>query len=140
MAFKVPGEAGGFSFSVPFSGIIQNLQISLDLFVASTASINIFPLIYEFTVYRSSSSPNNGLGHPSSSYVTTPLTSLLTFGPPGSPMVAGSYYSATNINAGSLAVTDGDRIGVRIRTLPSSDISASDFSQVSFSASLFYVY
>ncbi|MBK9981943.1 MAG: hypothetical protein IPP15_05875 [Saprospiraceae bacterium] len=135
-----PPEAGGFTFTVPFSGTIQNLAISADLLVASVASINVTPLIYNVTVYRAPSTPNNGVSHLSSPYVTSPLTGTLSFGGPTNTLNAGTFYTATNINTGSLAVTAGDRIGVRIRTAQSSDPSAADITQLSFSASLFYSY
>lgn len=134
-----PAEAGGFSFIVPFTGTIQNLTISADLSVASIAFINNIPLVYNVTVYRAPS-VNNGIGHISSPYLTTPLSGTLSFGGPGNTMNQGIYYTATNINTGSLAVTAGDRIGVRIRTAQASDISANDINQLSFSASLFYTY
>jgi hypothetical protein len=135
-----PAEAGGFSFTVPFTGTISNLQISTDLFVVSIAFINIQPLTYQFTVFVSPSIPNNGISHIASSYVTMPLNSTLTFGGPGNTLFPGTYYSATNLNTGSLAVNAGDRIGVRIRPDVFSDISTNDVSQLSFSASLFYSY
>jgi hypothetical protein len=135
-----PPESGGFAFTVPFTGTIQHLQISADLLVASVSSINTIGLLYEFTVFRSPSFPNDGVSHISSPYVTTPLTSSLIFGFPFTSLVPGNFYSATNINLGSLAVTAGDRIGVRIRTLNFTDPSASDITQLSFNASLFYTY
>ena len=46
-----PPEAGGFSFAVPFTGVIQNLQISTDLLVASVTAINTIGLQYDFTVF-----------------------------------------------------------------------------------------
>jgi len=134
-----PAEAGGFAFTVPFTGTIKNLQISADLLVASIAFINIIPLVYEFTVHISPSNPNDGFSHVSSQYVTTPFTSTLTFGGSGF-LLPGTFYSASNLNTGSLAVNAGDRIGIRIRTLPSSDPSASDITQLSFNASLMYSY
>lgn len=135
-----PPEAGGFAFTVPFTGTIQNLAISADLLVASVSVINVFPLTYNITVYLAPSLPNNGISHLSSSYVTTPLTSSLTFGGPGNLVFPGTFYTATNINTGSIAVTAGDRIGVRIRTAQFSDLAANDINQLSFSASLFYSY
>jgi hypothetical protein len=134
-----PVEAGGFSFPVPFSGTIQNLQVSADLFVGSVTSINTVGLQYDFTVFVAPSAPNNGIAHIASSYTTTPLTTSVYFGPPAAPAQAGRFYSATNINTGSITVNAGDTIGVRVRTLQSTDPSASDIYQVSFSASLSYV-
>ena len=133
-----PPEAGGFSFVVPFSGVIQNLQVSTDLFVASVSAINTIGLQYEFTVFVSSSVPNNGIDHASTPYVTRPLTTSVRFGFPKTVITAGTFRSATNINTGSLTVNAGDRIGVRVRTLQSTDPSANDVSQLSFSASLTY--
>ena len=69
----MPPEAGGF-LSVHATGTIENLQVSADLLVASVVSINTLGLQYEFTVFRSPSAPNNGIDHPSSPYVTTPLS------------------------------------------------------------------
>ena len=134
-----PPEAGGFAFPIPFAGTIHNLQISADLLVASVVSINTLGLQYDFTVFRAPSVPNNGIDHLSSAYVTTPLTSSVIFGFPNNIITAGTFRTATNINvAGSLVVAPGDRIGIRIRTLASTDPSAADVTQLSFSASLSY--
>ena len=35
-----PPEAGGFAFPVPFDGVVENLQVSCDLYLGSAASIN----------------------------------------------------------------------------------------------------
>ena len=134
-----PPEAGGFAFPIPYAGTIQNLQISADLLVASVVSINTLGLQYDFTVFLAPSVPNNGIDHLSSSYVTTPLTSSIRFGFPNNVITAGTFRTATNINvAGSLVVAAGDRIGIRIRTFASTDPSAADITQLSFSASLSY--
>ncbi|WP_225442811.1 hypothetical protein [Paenibacillus lycopersici] len=134
----MPPEAGGFAFPIPFAGTIQNLQISADLLVASVVSINTLGLQYDFTVFLASSVPNSGIDHSSSPYVTTPLTSSLRFGFPNNIITAGTFRTATNINLGSLVVAAGDRIGIRVRTLESTDPSAADITQLSFSASLSY--
>lgn len=135
----MPPEAGGFSFPIPASGTIHDLQISADLLVASVVSINALGLKYDFTVFRSPSVPNNGIDHPSAPYLTTPLSGSLRFGFPNNSIAAGTFRSATNINIpGSLAVVAGDRIGIRIRTDPSTDSSAADITQLSFSATLTY--
>ncbi|WP_339204123.1 hypothetical protein MHH56_23700 [Paenibacillus sp. FSL K6-3182] len=135
----MPPEAGGFAFPIPFAGTVQNLQISVDLLVASVVSINTLGLQYDFTVFRASSVPNNGIDHSTSAYLTTPLTSSVRFGFPNNIITAGTFRTATNINVGgSLVVAAGDRIGIRIRTLMSTDPSAADITQLSFSASLSY--
>jgi hypothetical protein len=137
----IPPEAGGFAFIIPFTGTIQNLAISADLLTGSTViPINFIPVVYDFTVYKASSSSNTGFSHISSFYMTTSLTSSLNFGGSLNTLIPNNYYSATNINLGSLAVNQGDRIGVRVRTAASSDVSVIDITQVSFSASLFYTY
>jgi hypothetical protein len=133
-----PPEAGGFSFPVPFSGTIQNLQVSADLLVASVTSINTSGLQYDFEVFVAPSAPNNGIDHLSSSYVTTPLTTSVRFGFPNNIVTAGTFRSATNINTGGITVTAGDRVGVRVRTLASTDQSAADITQLSFSATISY--
>lgn len=135
----MPPEAAGFSFPVPFAGTIQNLQVSADLLVASIVSINTLGLQYDFTVFVAPSSSNSGIDHISSSYVTTPLTTSVRFGFPSNVITAGTFRAATNINTGSIVVNAGDRVGVRIRTLQSTDASASDITQLSFSATLSYV-
>ncbi|NBC68851.1 hypothetical protein GT003_07615 [Paenibacillus sacheonensis] len=134
----MPPEAGGFAFPIPFAGTVQNLQISADLLVASVVSINTLGLQYDFTVFRSPSAPNNGIDHSSSPYLTTPLTSSVRFGFPNNIITAGTFRSATNINLGSLIVSAGDRIGIRVRTFAATDPSAADITQLSFSASLTY--
>lgn len=137
-----PPEAGGFAFPIPAAGIISNLQVSADLLVAAVTSINTLGLQYDFTVFRAPSAPNNGIDHPSSPYVTTALTSSVRFGFPNTvitPGIPNGYRTATNKNAViSLAVAEGDRIGIRVRTLASTDPSAADVTQLSFSASLNY--
>ncbi len=133
-----PPEAGGFSFPVPSSGTIQNLQVSADLLVTSVVSINTLGLQYDFEVFVAPSTPNNGADHLSSSYVTTPLTTSVRFGFPNNVITAGTFRSATNINTGGITVNAGDRIGVRVRTLANTDASAGDITQLSFSASVSY--
>jgi hypothetical protein len=136
----MPPEAGGFSFPIPFAGTVQNLQISVDLLVASVVSINTLGLQYDFTVFRAPSAPNNGIDHLASSYVTTALTGSIRFGFPNNVITAGTFRTATNINLGSLVVAAGDRIGIRIRTNAATDPSAADITQLSFSASLSYTH
>ncbi|WGV60399.1 hypothetical protein QIH01_04510 [Brevibacillus brevis] len=138
----MPPEAGGFAFPVPSAGIVSNLQISADLLVAAVTSINTLGLQYDFTVFRSPSVPNNGIDHPTSPYVTTPLTSSVRFGFPNNvitPGIPNGFRTATNKNdVVSLVVAEGDRIGIRVRTLAATDPSAADVTQLSFSASLSY--
>ncbi len=135
----MPPESGGFAFPVPFDGTIENLQISVDLLVASVVSINTQGLQYDFTLVRSPSFPNNGIDHLASGYMTTPMTASVRFGFPNSIVTAGTFRTATASMAGPLAVNAGDRIGIRVRTLQSTDPSAADITQLSFSASLSYV-
>ena len=135
----MPPEAGGFSFPVPFAGTIQDLQISADLLVASVVSINTLGLKYDFTVFRAPSVPNNGIDHLTSGYVTTPLSSSIRFGFPNTVITAGTFRTATNANlATPLVVAAGDRIGIRVRTDPTTDPSAADVTQLSFSATVSY--
>ena len=131
-----PAEAAGFSIPIPFAGTVQNLQVSADLLVASIAFINTTRLTYVFTVFVAPSVANNGTAHLASPYLTAPLSSSITFG--SSSLSPGNFYAATNINPGSLVVNAGDRIGVRVRTLQSSDPAASDVTKLSFSATLSY--
>ncbi len=135
----MPPEANGFAFPIPFDGTIQNLQISADLLVASVVSINTLGLEYDFTVFRAPSSPNNGIDHFAPAFVTTPLTGSLRFGFPNTVITAGTFRSATALIPGSLQVVAGDRIGIRVRTRNSTDPSAADVTQLSFSATLSYV-
>jgi hypothetical protein len=134
----MPPEAGGFGFPVPFAGTITNLQVSADLLVASVTAINVIGLQYDFTVYVSSSVPNDGTDHLTPPYVTTPLTTSVHFGFPNTVITAGSFRSATNINTGAIRVNPGDRVGIRVRTLGFTDASAADITQLSFSASFSY--
>lgn len=134
----IPPEAGGFSFPAPFSGTIKNLQVSADILVCAISTINTIGLQYDFTVFVAPSAPNTGTDHLASSYITTPLTSSVRFGFPNSVITAGTFRGSTNINTGSITVNAGDRIGVRVRTLQSTDPSASDVCQLSFSATVTY--
>jgi hypothetical protein len=134
----MPPEAGGFGFPIPADGVVANLQVSADLLVASVVSINTLGLQYDFTVFRAPSAPNNGVDHIASVYLTTPLTTSIRFGFPNTIITAGTFRAATNINLGTLNVSVGDRIGVRVRTLAATDPSAADITQLSFSATLSY--
>ena len=96
-------------------------------------------LEYEFTVFRASSVPNHGMDHDAAPFVATPLTTSVRFGFPNTTFGPGTFRSATNVNLGTIPVTAGDRIGIRVRLLQSTDPSAGDVSQVSFSASVAYV-
>lgn len=133
-----PPEAGGFSFPVAFDGTISNLQVSADLLVASVVSMNTLGLQYDFEVFVAPSAPNNGIDHLSSPYVTTPLKTSVRFGFPNNVVTAGTFRAATNINTGAITVNAGDRVGIRVRTLVSTDPSAADITQLSFSASISY--
>ena len=134
-----PPEAGGFAFPVHTAGTIGDLQVSVDLLVASVVSINTLGLQYEFTVFRAPSVPNNGVDHLAAPFVTTLLTTSVRFGFPNNVITAGTFRSATNLNLGTISVAAGDRIGIRVRTLGSTDPSAADVTQLSFSASVTYV-
>ena len=133
-----PPEAGGFAIPVAADGTIGNLQVSVDLLVASVVAINTLGLQYQFTVFRAPSVPNNGIDHPAASFVTTPLTTSVRFGFPNTIITAGTFRSATNLNLGTISVTAGDRIGIRVRTLTPTDPSAADVTQLSFSATMTY--
>ena len=134
----MPPEAGGFAFPVPRAGTISDLQISADLLVASVSSINTIGLQYDFEVFRAPSNANDGTDHLSAPYTTTPLTGSLRFGFPNTVVTAGTFRSATSISPGPLAVAAGDRIGIRVRTRNTTDPSAADVTQLSFSATLTY--
>lgn len=134
-----PPQAGGFAFLIPRAGTIQNLQVGVDLLVSSVAFINTLGLQYDFTVFRAPSVINNGIDFISPAFLTTPLTSSVRFGFPNTTITAGTFRTATNLNVGgSLTVAAGDRIGIRVRTLASTDPSAADITQLSFNASLSY--
>jgi hypothetical protein len=140
----VPSEAGGFSFPVPFNGTISNLQVSTDLFAVSISLLNATGLRYDFTVFVSPSTPNTGTDHVASSYVTTALTAPTSFGGlAGTTILAATYRSSTNINTGSIAVSAGSRVGVRVRMLSSGlaltdTLIAAQVAQISFAACLRY--
>jgi hypothetical protein len=109
----MPPEAGGFAFPIPFAGTVQDLQISVDLLVASVVSINTLGLQYDFTVFRAPSVPNNGIDHSSSPYVTTPLTSSVRFGFPNTVIIPGNssgFRTSTNINVGGSLVFVKERL------------------------------
>jgi hypothetical protein len=108
------------------------------LLVVSVVSINTLGLQYDFEVFRAPSVPNNGIDHLASPYVTTPLASSVRFGFPNTVITAGTFRTSTNINTGTLVVAAGDRIGIRVRTLQSTDPSAADITQLSFSATFTY--
>jgi len=135
----IPPEAAGFSFPIPHDGVIEDVQVSADLLVASVVSINTLGLQYDFSVFVAPSAPNNGTDHFASAYVTTPLTASLRFGFPNNVITAGTFRSATNRTTGPLVVHAGDRVGIRVRTLQSTDASAADITQLSFSATFTYV-
>ena len=135
-----PPEAGGFAFPIAFAGTVQNLEVSADLLVASVVSINTLGLQYDFTLFLAPSVPNTGIDHLSSPYVTTPLTTSVRFGFPNTTITAGTFRTSTNLSlTPAVAVSPGDRIGVRVRTLAATDPSAADITQLSFSATVTYV-
>jgi hypothetical protein len=140
-----PSEAGGFSFPIPFNGTISNLQVSTDLFAISTSLLNTTGLQYDFTVFVSTSTPNTGTDHLASSYVTTALTAATPFGGlVGTTIVSSTYRSCTNINTGSIAVSAGSRVGVRVRMLSTGNtvtdgLIAAQVGQLAFAASVNYI-
>ena len=134
----MPPEAAGFSFTIPFNGTIDNLQVSADAFVSSVVVINNVGIQYDFTLFIAPSNQNNGIDHIASPFMTAPLTSYVRFGFPNTIITPGTFRTSSNITPGSIAVIAGDRIGVRVRTLNSTDASAPDISQLSFNASLMY--
>ncbi len=81
---------------------------------------------------------NTGFDQTATGYLTTLLTSSVTFGFPNTVITPGTFRTASNLNPTQLAVSVGDRIGVRVRTLAATDPSAADITQLSFSASLIY--
>lgn len=120
---------------------MHTMEVSCDLLAASVASINVTPLQYDFELFLAPSVPNDGTAHVASSFVTVPgFESTLTFGGPAAPVpiVAGTFYAATNLALVTMNVVAGDRIGIRIRTRQASDPSAADITQLSFSATLHY--
>jgi hypothetical protein len=146
----LPPQAGGFAFPVPFTGTIKDFQVSCDLLVAALFGAGAQPLEYIFTVFRQQAlATNDGTGYavspaPSTSpvYINTTFTTSVTFAPPTSIPASGEYYSATNLNTGSLVVNAGDRIGIRVSTAnAASDSDAiTGVTSLSFSASLVYNY
>jgi hypothetical protein len=134
-----PPQAGGFAFPVPFAGTVGNLQVSADLRTASNVSINTLGLQYIFTVYLASSDPNDGVDHPSSRYEVTPLTASVRFGAPNTTLPPIAFRTATNLSTGSISVNAGDRIGIRVMTLPGTDPSTADVSELALSATLSYL-
>ena len=135
----LPPQAGGFAFPIPFDGVVFNLQVSCDAFATTAASINTIGLKYVFTVFKESSSNNSGIDQPATGYITTALSSTLTFGYPNTTVTATTYRTATNLNSSTiLNVSAGDRIGIRIQTDATTDASAAEVTSLSFSASLSY--
>ncbi len=134
----MPPEAGGFAFPIPAAGTVGNLTISADLLVASVVSINTLGLQYDFTVFIAPSAPNAGVDHPAALYVTTALTDSVRFGFPNTVITAGTFRASTNSTLATIPVAAGDRVGVRVRTLVTTDPSAADITQLSFNATLNY--
>lgn len=130
-----PPEAGGFAFPIPFDGTVSNLQVSADVLFTGITVITD-PLVYRFTVFRSPSFPNDGTSHPALPYLTTAFETFVIFSGTVTPDTV--FYAATNLNTGSLVVSAGDRIGIRIRTDAASAATAAQTTQLSFSASLSY--
>jgi hypothetical protein len=149
--FTVPAGtiiAGGFSFPIPFRGRIRNLEVSSDIRTIPLAlpeapavlpSLNTLGLQFDFTVFVSNSSPNNGIDHATSPYLLSTLSSSLRFGAPtNTNLLNDTTRSATNLNTGSIIVNPGDRIGVRVRTNSATNASALELAFAVFSASLQY--
>ncbi len=124
-----------FAFSVPATGTLLDLQVSVDAHFAPNTGQT--PLTYTFTLFRSPSvnaAPGFNL---ISAYTTTglaatatfPATSTTTFG-------TGAYVTASGHGIGPTAVTLGDRIVLHIVCNHSTTPPALD--EIAFSAAVFY--
>jgi len=119
------------AFSVPNTGTLHDLQVSVDLLVSSSPLAS--PLTYTFTLYKSPSV--NGLPGPTLTipYTSTGLTTTVTF--PAGALPIGSIITASNNNTGSTGVNIADRVVLYIQT----NLNAvGTFSAVAFSAGVLY--
>ena len=133
----IPQEIGQYAIPIPFDGIVHNLEIGGDIFITATITED---LIYEIGVLRASVGSNNaGAAYiqtsPALYYRITPLFSTLTF-----PLsfTAPVELSATNLNTGTLPVTAGDRIAIRIIVRQGAAANTAQVTRLGFNASLSY--
>jgi hypothetical protein len=87
---------------------------------------------------RAIAGPNNSgtsftTTNPTRYYLLTGYSSTLTF-----PISPAGEYSATNINTGSLAVSAGDRIALRIIVSVGNNDDIGQVTELGFNASLTY--
>lgn len=138
-----PVQVGGYSKPIPFDGRLKNLEVSMDILVASLgdgSNLNTLGEQYDFTLLVSRSPPNNGTDHVAFPYLTIPLTASLRFGlaAGNANVTAPSFRAASNISLSSYQVYAGDRVGIRVRANPTYDAAAPDVSVLSFQASVAY--
>lgn len=124
-----------FAFSIPFTGTLHDLQVSVDThFVPNTGQT---PLTYTFTLYRSGST-NASVGPDLlNAYVTTNLSATATF--PASTTTTfetGAYLTASGHSIGPVVVTLADRVVLYIVSNQSTTPPAID--EIAFSASVIY--
>jgi len=98
-----------YAFSIPATGTLQDLQVSVDAhFVANTAQTT---LTYTFTLYRSASTNASPGPDLLNAYVTTGLAATATF--PSTTITTfptGAYLTASGHAIGPAAVTLADRV------------------------------
>lgn len=136
-------QAGAYSAPIPFQGRVKNLEVSVDALVIPELPIpsllNTVGVQFDFTVFVSRSTPNNGIDHASQPYLNSSLTTSVRFGAPANTTIlADASRTASALNQGMLAVYPGDRIGVRVRTAAASDLAVLELLLASFNASLSY--
>lgn len=122
----------GFTFPIPFDGLIRNLQVSSDMIFTAAFNPLQISLPFKYTIFKSSSSPNNGNIHPSNPFINTTLeTNIILSGtivfPPAS---SNASYTATNISRNSIPVFVGDRIGIRVQ-IDTNNFIPEDFLTIS---------
>jgi hypothetical protein len=123
-----------FAFSIPVTGTLQDLQVSVDAHFKPNTAQTL--LTYTFTLYRSPSTispPDTGL----TAYATTGLTANATFSAAsGLIFPTGSYRTASGNATGPANVTAGDRVVLYIVSNQATTPPALD--EIAFSAAVTY--
>lgn len=119
-------------YAVPLAaGTLTAMQFSADILTLLVPSPT--GVTYTFTVYTAPVTNNVGTSTASNAYSASALTGTLTF----TFSAGGTFYLASNLVTGSVAVATGDRVTVLVTA--NSALAASIFASLGLNASVTYV-
>ena len=124
-----------YAFSIPATGTLRDLQVSVDAHFAPNTGQT--PLTYTFTLYRSPStnaSPGPDLVN---AYVSTGLSATATFpSTTTTTFPVGAYLTASGHNSSAVNVTLGDRVVLYI--VANHETTPPALDEIAFSAAVVY--